>query len=47
MIKQIFQSLHLHNLGPTLPKVISNVFQGKPYYYFRAQLFYSYDTKIK
>ena len=46
-IKQIFQCFPFYNLGPTLPKVISNVFQGKSYYYFRAQLIYGYDTEIK
>ena len=47
MIKQIFQCFPFYNLGPTFTKVISNVFQGKSYYYFRAQLIYSYNTKIK
>ena len=47
MIKQMFQCFPFYNLGQTLPKVISNVFQGKPYYYFRVPLIYSYDTEIK
>ena len=36
MIKQVFQCFPFYNLGPTLTKVIPNVFQGKPYYDFRA-----------
>ena len=47
MIKQVFQCFHFYNLGPTFIKVISNVLQGKSYYYSRVQIIYSYDTKIK
>ena len=31
-IKWVFQCFPFYNLGPTLTKVIPNVFQGKPYY---------------
>ena len=47
MIKQVFQGFPLYNLSPTFTKIISDVFEGESYYYFRAQLIYSYDTKIK
>ena len=36
MIKQVFKCFPFYNFGPTLIKVIPNVFQGKPYYDFRA-----------
>ena len=35
-VKQIFQCFSFYSLGPALTKVISNVLQGKSYYYFRA-----------